>query len=401
VLGAGNASSIGPLDVIHKLFVENQVCVLKMHPVMAHLTEVQAAALAPLIREGVVRIVVGDAAQGGYLANHPGVDTLHITGSDRTYEAIVFGSGPDGAERKRQDRPVIHKPFSAELGNLTPIVVVPGRWSARDLAHHAENIVTMLTNNAGFNCTTSRVIITARDWPQRQALLDRVRGLLAAMPTRHAYYPGAAHRYAAFAEAHPEAEQFGSHRDGHLPWMLIPSLSPEASGDPCYRVEAFCSVTAETPIDASDAATFLERATAFANEQLWGTLNATVIVDPRTARDPGVRPALDRTLRDLRYGTVSLNTWSAVGYGLGITPWGAYPGHDRTDIGSGTGVVHNPLMFDRSLKTVARGPFRAWPKPPWFATHRTADRLMRELVRYEGDRKLRRLPSIMGNALRG
>jgi acyl-CoA reductase-like NAD-dependent aldehyde dehydrogenase len=397
VLGAGNASSIGPLDVIHKLFVENQVCVLKMHPVMAHLTDVQAAALAPLVREGVVRIVVGDAVQGAYLSSHPGVDTLHITGSDRTYDAIVFGTGPEAADRKRRDEPLVGKPFSAELGNLTPILVVPGRWSQGDLDFHAENIVTMLTNNAGFNCTTSRVIVTARDWPQRQALLDRIRGRLATMPTRLAYYPGAARRYAAFADAHPEAEQFGSHADGHLPWMLVPSLSPEATGDPCYRVEAFCSVTAETPIEAPDAATFLERATRFANEELWGTLNATLIVDPRTGRDP----AVGRAVRDLRYGTVSVNYWSAVGYGLGITPWGAYPGNARTDIGSGTGVVHNPLMFERPEKTIARGWFRAWPKPVWFATHRTADVLMRELAQYEGDRRPQRIPGILWNAIRG
>ena len=32
VLGAGNASSIGPLDIIHKLFVENQVVICKSHP---------------------------------------------------------------------------------------------------------------------------------------------------------------------------------------------------------------------------------------------------------------------------------------------------------------------------------------------------------------------------------
>ncbi|HYO41631.1 MAG TPA: hypothetical protein VES19_00400, partial [Candidatus Limnocylindrales bacterium] len=82
VLGAGNASSIGPLDAIHKLFVEQQVVILKLHPVMAHLADVQARALAPLVREGVLRIVHGDAAQGTHLVHHPGVDTLHITGSD-------------------------------------------------------------------------------------------------------------------------------------------------------------------------------------------------------------------------------------------------------------------------------------------------------------------------------
>ena len=72
VLGAGNASSIGPLDVIHKLVVESQVVVLKLHPVMAHLADVYATALAPLVHEGVLRIVHGDAVQGGHLATPPG-----------------------------------------------------------------------------------------------------------------------------------------------------------------------------------------------------------------------------------------------------------------------------------------------------------------------------------------
>jgi len=402
VLGAGNASSIGPLDVIHKLFVEQQVVVLKLHPVMAHLADVQAAALAPLIREGVLRIVHGDAAQGAHLAHHPGVDTLHVTGADRTYDAIVFGTGPEGADRKRRDDPILDKPFSAELGNLTPIIVVPGRWSESDLDYHAENIVTMLTNNAGFNCTTSRVIVTAARWPQRTALMDRIRRRLGAVPTRLAFYPGSHERYGAFLAVHPEAEQFGRAKDdGHLPWMLVPNLSPDATGDPCYRVEAFCAITAETPIDAPDTATFLERATAFANEQLWGTLNATLIVDPRTARAPAMRPAVEQAITNLRYGTVSLNHWSAVGYGLGITPWGAHPGHPRSDIGSGTGFVHNPLMFDRVHKTVVRSPFRAWPKPVWFANHRTAHLLLPHLVRFEADRRPDRLLPIFWNALRG
>ncbi len=401
VLGAGNASSIGPLDAIHKLFVEQQVVVLKLHPVMAHLAGIQAAALGPLIREGVVRIIVGDAVQGGYLAHHPGVDTLHITGADRTYDAIVYGTGPEGEDRKRRDDPVLDKPFSAELGNLTPIIVVPGRWSNRDLDVHAENIATMLTNNAGFNCTTSRVIVTAHDWPQRGALLDRIRRRLGQLPPRLAYYPGAIERFGAFNQVHPEAELFGTAAHGELPWMLIPGLSPDATADPCYHVEAFCSVTAETPIDAPDASTFLDRATAFANERLWGTLNATLIVDSRTARDPATRPALDRAIRDLRYGTVSLNTWSAAGYGIGITPWGAHPGNPRHDIGSGTGFVHNPLMFERAEKTVIRGPFHPWPKPPWFANHRGAHRLMPELTRFEADRHPGRLLPILWYAIRG
>ena len=401
VLGAGNASSIGPLDIIHKLFVESQVVVCKAHPVMAHLAEVHEAALAPLVRAGFLRFVYGGAAEGSYLVDHPGVDTLHITGSDRTYDAIVFGTGPGGAERKRRDDPLVTKPFSAELGNLTPIIVVPGRWSSRELRYHADNIATMLTNNAGFNCTTSRVIVTAEGWPQRGALLDLVRRRLAATPTRLAYYPGARERFAAFADVHPEAELIGIGDDAHLPWMLIPGLSPDAQDDQCYRVEAFCSITAETTIPGGDLAAFLERATRFANDALWGTLNATLIVDPRTMRDRGLRPAVERAVEELRYGTVSLNHWSAIGYGSGVTPWGAFPGHRRTDIGSGVGFVHNPLMFGRPEKSVVRSPFVAWPKPVWFSSHRAAHRLLPHLVRFEADHRLDRLLPIALYALTG
>ena len=401
VLGAGNASSIGPLDILHKLFVENAVVVCKSHPVMEHLAEVHEAALLPLTRAGVLRIVHGGAAEGAYLCNHAGIDDLHVTGSDRTYEAIVYGTGAEGARRKRDDDPVLHKPFSAELGNLTPIIVVPGRWSAADLDYHADNIATMLINNAGFNCTTSRVIVTPAAWPQRTALMDRVRRQLATAPPRLAYYPGAQERFAAFAGAHPEAELIGDAGDGHLPWMLIPDLSPDAVGDPCYRIEAFCSITAETAIEAPDLATYLERAVRFANETLWGSLNATLIADPRTARDGVSGPLVERAIEQLRYGTVSLNHWSAIGYGLGVTPWGAFPGHSRTDIQSGTGFVHNPLMFGNIQKAVVRSPFRAWPKPIWFASHRTAHRLVPHLVRFEADRSLRHLPALGALALRG
>ncbi|HSO29868.1 MAG TPA: aldehyde dehydrogenase family protein [Candidatus Sulfomarinibacteraceae bacterium] len=401
VLGAGNVSSIGPLDVIHKLFVENRVAVLKTHPVTAHLAAVYDAALAPLVRRGFVRIVHGNAVQGGYLCHHPGVDELHITGADRTYEAIVYGAGDDGHARKQRDEPILHKPFSAELGNVTPIIVVPGRWSRAELDYQADNVATMLTNNAGFNCTTARAIVTHAGWPGRGPLLDGIRRRLAATAPRDAFYPGAAARFAGFLADHPAAETIGAPGEGQLPWLLIPGLDPAARDEPCFRVEAFCSVVGETAIEAPDAAAFLDRATAFANETLWGSLNATVIVDPRTAREPRVAGALDRAIAGLRYGTVSLNHWSAIGYGLGITPWGAFPGHTRRDIQSGTGFVHNPLMFSRVEKSVVRAPFRAWPKPVWFGTHRTALPLARRLVPFEADRSLRRLPAILALAVRG
>jgi hypothetical protein len=118
-------------------------------------------------------------------------------------------------------------------------------------------------------------------------------------------------------------------------------------------------------------------------------------------RDPAIGPAVEKAVTDLRYGTVAINHWSALGFALGVTPWGAYPGHPRNDIGSGTDMVHNTLMFSRVEKTVIRAPFRAWPKPIWFSSHRTVQRLAPMLVRFEAKPSLLRLAAMLPRAIRG
>ncbi|PLM80375.1 aldehyde dehydrogenase, partial [Klebsiella variicola] len=86
VLGAGNVASIAPLDVLHKLFIENQVCLLKLNPVNDYLHDLLAQALAPLIAMDALRIVTGDAQAGAWLTSHPAVDEIHITGSRETHD---------------------------------------------------------------------------------------------------------------------------------------------------------------------------------------------------------------------------------------------------------------------------------------------------------------------------
>jgi acyl-CoA reductase-like NAD-dependent aldehyde dehydrogenase len=401
VLGAGNISAIAVLDSLTKLFVDKRAVVLKTHPVQEHMDSILEAAMAPLVEAGCLRIVRGGAAVGEYLARHPGVDEIHVTGSDRTYDAIVYGDGDEGRRRKVQDLPINDKPISAELGSVTPVIVVPGRWSASDLAYQAENVASMLTNNAGFNCVTARVVVTHAGWSQRGEFLDALRRRLAATPTRLAFYPGAEARYESFLATHPEGEAFGERAGGRLPWLLIPGLDPARHDDPCFRTEAFCAVFAETAIEAESVPEYLDRAVDFANEGLWGSLNANLIVSGRSMRDTSAREAVERAIGGLRYGTVSVNHWSATSFGLALAPWGAFPGHRRSDIQSGTGHVHNALMFERTQKVVVRAPFRARPKPVWFASHATADRLARAMVRFEAAPSPLRLPRLLYLALRG
>jgi hypothetical protein len=402
VLGAGNVSSIGPRDALYKLFVENHVVLYKAHPVNDYLGPLMERAFRRLVDRDVLRIVYGGAAEGAYLCQHPGVEAIHITGSDKTYEAIVFGTGPEGERRRAEGRPALTKPVSAELGNVSPVIVVPGPWSAADIRYHAVNLTSMLTNNAGFNCNATRVIIQHAGWPQRSAVLDAIRGLLAKVPARRAYYPGSAGRDAEFRGAHPEAERFGDgSASGALPWTLIAGLDPNRSDDLCYHTEAFCGLFAETALEAAGVVDYVERAVRFCNETLWGTLNATILVHPKSLADPGVRDAVERAIAGLRYGSVSVNHWAAISYVLCTTTWGAWPGHAPGDIQSGTGVVHNTLMFSRPEKSVVRAPFRVWPLPPWFVTNRVAHRLLPKLARFEARPSTAKAVGVFATAVRG
>lgn len=401
VLGAGNVSSIGPMDALYKLFVDNQVVVYKTHPVNQYLGPLIERGFQRLVDQGFFRLVYGDVEEGSFLVSHPQVDEIHITGSDKTVDAIVFGPGEEGETRKRERRPRMTKPISSELGNVSPVIVVPGPWSDGELLYQAENIVSMLTNNAGFNCNATRVVVQHEGWERRHELVDRMGDFFAKAPTRDAWYPGAEARFDRFLAEHPDARLYGERTDQRLPWALAADVSPDNGDDICFQTEAFCSLTSETAVPAADTAEFLERAVSFCNDTVWGTLNVTVIVHPETLTDPELGPLVEKAISDLRYGTVSINHWAAVGYALGSTSWGAFPGHDIYDIRSGSGVVHNTLMFSRVQKSVVRSPFRAWPKPPWFVTHRTSRELAHQLAQFEADRSLMRLPAITWFALRG
>ena len=399
VLGAGNISSIGPLDVLHKLFVEDEVVVLKTNPVNDYLAPLIERTLAPLVARNLLAVVTGGADAGAVLCDDPRVETIHLTGSSRTHDAIVWGADPaDAARRRAAGTPRVAKPVTAELGCVTPILVVPGRWSAGDLWFQARQVAASVVHNASFNCNAGKVLVLARDWPQRDAFLEAVARALAAAPPRRAYYPGAEARWRAFLAHYPQARVVGRGGEGIVPWTLIPGV-PAAPGEYALCEEAFCGVLAQVDLPGREPAEFADAAVRFANEAVWGSLSAMLLVPPSARRgDPGL---VDRAISGLAYGSVGVNVWTGANYALGVTSWGAYPGGTREDVGSGIGAVHNTFLFDRPQKSVVRGPFRMVPKPIWFADHRTLDRLGPRLVRFEDRPSWGRLPALGVTALLG
>ncbi len=409
VLGAGNIAAIAPLDVLYKLIAEGQVCLLKMNPVNEYLGPFLEEAFAALVVEGFVRVAYGGGDVGAWLCEHPLVEEIHVTGSARTHDAIVYGAGSVGEARRKKDEPKNPRRVTSELGNVSPTIVVPGPWTAADLQFQAENIATQKMHNGGFNCIAAQVLVLPAAWDKSQALVDAVKATLRAQPNRLAYYPGAGERQKSAVRAYPNAELLDEDAVG-VPRTLIPAVPCEGE-QLCFREEAFGGVLSETRLPGGDARAFLAHAVAFCNDKLWGTLGANVLIHPSTMKELG--DAFDDAIAELRYGCIAINTWSGVGFLLAQTTWGAFPGHPRNDIQSGSGVVHNSLLFDRPQKSVVRAPFYPFPrgvahgqtailpKPPWFITNKRAHEVTRKLTFFEAAPSPLKLPSIFVSALLG
>jgi acyl-CoA reductase-like NAD-dependent aldehyde dehydrogenase len=368
VLGAGNVAGLVPADFLHKMFVEGQVVALKMNPVNEYMGPIFEEGFAALIKAGYLQILYGGIEESSYLCNHSAVDNVHLTGSDRTFDAIVFGSGTEGQRRKQTRQPLFTKPFSAELGNISPVIIVPGSWTEKEIKNQAARIGSWLTFNSGCNCLTPRMIIQMQNWELREKLNKKIADYLAGIKTRMAYYPGSYELHRQFINAHPQALQLGQPQEGHLPWTFIPDIDPTNEDDICFKREPFMSLFSETALDSKDVAEFIGKAVKFANEKLWGTLVASIIVHPASMKDPVVAAAVQRAIADLRYGSILINSWGAFAYYVKTTPWGGYPDTDIYDVQSGIGFVNNPLMFEGVQKSVVYAAFTP-PVDPFLAHH--------------------------------
>ena len=416
VLGAGNVTSIPVADVLYELFAHNRVALLKVNPTQDAMVPVFERALAPLIEPGFVRIVRGGPATGAYLTSHPSFSHVHITGSAATFDAIVWGAstdsdtGGDAATAREAGTPRLKVPITAELGGVSPIIVVPGRWSAADLKYQAEHVATMRLVNAGHNCIAGQVVIVSADWPQREEFLRELHTAYAAAPERPVWYPRSEERLEAAASAYPGAVWSADRT------RAIVDATGREGADPVETVEYFAPILGVVEVGGTGQE-FVDAAVAHANERLSGTLGANVIIDPATEEALG--DGFARAIADLRYGDIAINTWTAFNFLTARLTWGGFPGATLADVSSGIGVVHNALLLDRVERSVARGPFRPFPRavgdqvrrlrlskstilptPPWFVSSRTGAEVSAGLTRYLIDGRLPGLVKTLTKAMR-
>ena len=368
VLGAGNVSAIPLTDAFTKVFQEGGVVLLKMSPVNDYLGPIFERAVQPLMDEGYMRIIYGGADVGAAAVHHRLADEIHITGSIDSHDRIVWG--PPGAERDQRMRanlPLLAKPVTSELGNVSPWIFLPGEYSRRQLAFQAENVAASVVNNVSFNCVATKVLITWKRWPLRTQFLDLVDAVFARTPKRVSYYPGAVERYRRFADIDSAAKLTDS-----LPWTLLRDVNPNENRR-FFDEESFVCVVVEVAIDAPTPESFFRTAVDFANERLSGTLSAAVTHPAGFRSKPSNERLLQSCLGELRYGVIAVNHWPGLMYAMMSPPWGGFPGSTLADAYSGIGSIHNTFMLEGVEKSVLEGPLTIFPKPPWFPSHAQAE----------------------------
>lgn len=408
ILGAGNIAAIAPLDCFQKLFLENQVVILKMNPINDYLTDFLKASLKPLIDRNALRIIKGDGADGAYLSGHKDIDEIHITGAGDTHDTIVWGAGAKGATNKKVGTPINTKRITSELGAVSPTIVVPGTWSNADISFQAQHIATQKMHNSGFNCVACQSLILPTNWDKTGILVQKVEQIIAKSDPRQAYYPGATDRLDEFAGHGENVVRID--RDA-APALVLADMGGKTDKW-LENNEVFAPALATFKIAEADPEKYLAAAIAYANEHLYGTLGGNILIHPSTIKQIG-KKRFEELIAGFHYGHVAINAWTGLGFLLTATPWGAFPGHTLNDVQSGIGTVHNTFMLEDVERTVVQAPWRPFPrnllsggftllpKPPWFITNRKQHKIGELLTKFAYKPSWVKIPRIFLNALLG
>ena len=378
VLGAGNFSSIPYLDVLYHLITRRSVILLKLNPVNDYLKPVFEKVFKNFIERGYIIVTNGNINESKYMATHPGINHIHLTGSDKTYEDIVYGRELTGNERSIKTVPKVNsKPITSELGNVTPIIIHPGKWSTSDIKYQARKIVTGKLNNNGFNCIAAQVVVLPDGWGHTETLIKYVKYYMNKAKDRKAYYPDSIERLT-------KLEKDKSYERVNSLSCTTPHLTREIKAYNKYELdEVWSSTIYFRKIAYSNAEDYVKKSIDYCNNELWGNLGVSVIIKNHNSKFN--KHITNSYIENLKYGTIAINEWAAIGYIIPQLPWGGFPGNKDNDIQSGQSVVHNSMLFESPLKGIVETKFRISRliDPPWFITNRKSRRLFMNLTYFQ------------------
>jgi hypothetical protein len=135
-------------------------------------------------------------------------------------------------------------------------------------------------------------------------------------------------------------------------------------------------------LESEDEEDFANKAILYANEDLWGNLGVSVLLKNHNSKRN--KNILSQYVENLKYGTVAINEWSALGFIIPTMPWGGFPGNKDSDIQSGQGYVHNAFFFESPQKGVLYSKFKLpLVDPVWFTSNKKGKKIFKNLTYYQ------------------
>ena len=338
VSGAGNYSS--SIEMAMALFLENKAVIHKPHQLNEATDAIWEKIFAPLVEAKAAAFC--DATQGREMSKLEGLHSIYFTGSTRVAHAIQNAASA---------------PLVSECGGNNPCIIVPGKWSKKDIKRQAIQLASVGKLNGGAVCGRPQTIITSKNWEQREQFLAELRKAIEEETFAcSSHYPGVDKTKKAFLENQPTAEilkpENGKHNQSDF--ILIPNISKE---DYAVTNEAFCQIYSEIPLDVStNTDEFLTQVTDFCNNQLLGSLGCMILVDNETFQANKARVHL--AIRELNYGGIAVNDVPPNIWLNAYLTWGGC-GETTENFVSGVGNFGNALNFDNIKKSVIINDFKA------------------------------------------
>lgn len=338
VSGAGNYSS--SIEMAMALFLENKVVVHKPHKLNEATDRIWEKIFEPLIEAKALAFC--DADQGREMSKLEGLHSIYFTGSTGVAHAIQHAASV---------------PLVSECGGNNPCIIVPGKWSDKDLKRQAIQLASVGKLNGGAVCGRPQTIITSKNWAQREQFLAELRKAIAEETFAcSSHYPGVEKTKEAFLENQPTAEILKPENGKHSKsdFVLIANI---AEDDFAVTNEAFCQIYSEIPLEVSvDTDAFLTRATDFCNNKLLGSLGCMILVDNDTMEANEAR--INQAIRALNYGGIAVNDVPPNIWLNAYLTWGGC-GETTEDFVSGVGNFGNALNFENVKKSVLVNDFHS------------------------------------------
>ena len=358
VSGAGNYSS--SIEMAMALFLENKAVIHKPHRLNEATDTVWAKIFEPLI--SIKALAFCDADQGRAMTQLHDLHAIYFTGSTDVGHAIQNAASA---------------PLVSECGGNNPCIIVPGKWSKKDIQRQAIQLASVGKLNGGAVCGRPQTIITSKHWEQRQEFLDALRNAIGNETYANGeHYPGVNKTKEAFIENQPTAEILKPENGKHnkTDFVLIPGISED---DFAVTNEAFCQIYSEIPLDTpTDIDLFLTKVTDFCNNKLLGSLGCMVLIDNETMHANVAR--VHRAINELNYGGIAVNDVPPNIWLNAYLTWGGC-GENIENFVSGVGNFGNAMNFENVKKSVIINDFTS---TSFELTHRKGTQHLLENVSY-------------------